>query len=86
MIYQYEVDISKRHCLNTVHIWSYYGEILHISPYSVQMRENTDQNNSKYRKFLRSEIDLRLVKYPVYFHYYNMQNYFELLEAASMDS
>ena len=31
-----------------------YGEILHISLYSVQMRENTDQNNSKYGHFLRS--------------------------------
>ena len=28
-------------------------EILRISPYSVQMRENTDQNNYKYRRFLR---------------------------------
>ena len=24
-----------------------YGEILHISPYSVRMPENMDQNNSK---------------------------------------
>ena len=31
-----------------------YGEILRISPYSVQMRENTDQNNSEYGHFLRS--------------------------------
>ena len=31
-----------------------YGEILRISPYSVQMRENTDQNNSEYGQFLRS--------------------------------
>ena len=30
------------------------GEILHISPYSVQMRENTDQNNSEYGHFLHS--------------------------------
>ena len=27
------------------------GEILCISPYSVRMRENTDQNNSEYRHF-----------------------------------
>ena len=33
-----------------------YGEILLISPYSVRMRENTDQNNSEYGHFLRSEI------------------------------
>ena len=31
-----------------------YGEIQSISPYSVRMRENTDQNNSKYGHFLRS--------------------------------
>ena len=29
--------------------------VLRISPYSVQMRENTDQNNSEYRHFLRSD-------------------------------
>ena len=28
-----------------------YGEILRISPHSVQMRENVDQNNSKYGHF-----------------------------------
>ena len=31
-----------------------YGEILGISPYSVRMRENADQNNSEYGHFLRS--------------------------------
>ena len=31
-----------------------YGEILRISPYSVRMRENTDQNNSEYGHFLRN--------------------------------
>ena len=31
-----------------------YKEILCISPYSVRMRENTDQNNSEYGHFLRS--------------------------------
>ena len=35
-------------------IWTEYGEILCISPYSVRMRENTDQNNSQYGHFLRS--------------------------------
>ena len=33
-----------------------YGEILRISPYSVLMRENTDQNNSEYGHFLRSDM------------------------------
>ena len=32
-----------------------YGGTLRISSYSVQMRENTDQNNSKYRHFLLSD-------------------------------
>ena len=34
-----------------------YGEILCISPYSVHMRENTDQHNPKYRHFLCSVTD-----------------------------
>ena len=29
-------------------IWAEYEEIRSISPYSVQMRENADQNNSEY--------------------------------------
>ena len=36
-------------------IWAEYREILCISLYSVQMRENADQNNSEYGHFLRSE-------------------------------
>ena len=35
------------------HIRTEYGEIRNVSPYSVQMWENTDQNNSKYGHFLR---------------------------------
>ena len=31
-----------------------YGEILRVSQYSVRMRENTDQKNSKYGHFSRS--------------------------------
>ena len=31
--------------------------LLHISPYLVQMWENTDQKNSEYRHFLRSVIN-----------------------------
>ena len=30
------------------------GEIVRISPYLVQMRENADQNNSEYGHFIRS--------------------------------
>ena len=39
------------------HLWTECGEILRISPYLVQMWENTDQNNSKYGHFLRSKSD-----------------------------
>ena len=31
-----------------------YREVLRISPYSVRMRENADQNNSEYEHFLRT--------------------------------
>ena len=34
-----------------------YGEILRISPYSVRVRENADQNNTEYGHFLRSDYD-----------------------------
>ena len=37
-------------------IWTEYEEILRISPYSVRMRENTEQKNSKYGHFLCSEL------------------------------
>ena len=33
-------------------IWTEYGEIRNISPYSVQMRENADQNNSEHGHFV----------------------------------
>ena len=36
-----------------------YGEILRISPHSVRMRENVDQNKCEYRHFLRTEISLK---------------------------
>ena len=34
-------------------IWTEYKKILSISPYSVRMRENMDQNDSKYGHFSR---------------------------------
>ena len=37
-----------------------YGEIRCISPYSVQIQENADQNNSQYGDFLHNEY-----RYPV---------------------
>ena len=36
-------------------IWTKYGEIICISPYSVQMRKNADQFNSECGHFLRSD-------------------------------
>ena len=49
------------HSVKSVRIWSYsgphfpaFGLTLRISPYSVQMQENVDQNNSKYGHFLRN--------------------------------
>ena len=39
-------------------IWTEYGEILRISPCSIRMRENTDQNNSEYGHFLCSAVFL----------------------------
>ena len=33
------------------HIRTEFEEILRISPYSVRMRENADQNNSEYGQF-----------------------------------
>ena len=53
----------KQHCIKSVRIRSYSGPHFPafglntefcISPYSVQMRENADQNNSEYRHFSRS--------------------------------
>ena len=35
--------------------WTNYGDLPCKSPYSVQMRENTDQRNSKYGQFSGSE-------------------------------
>ena len=58
------------HCMKSVRIRSYFGrifcirteyrKILSISPYTVQMRENTDQNNSEYGHFLCCECMLGL--------------------------
>ena len=51
----------RKKCLYSELFWSAfsrirteYGEILRISPYSVRMPENVDQNNSEYGHFLRS--------------------------------
>ena len=41
-------------------------EVLHISPYSVRMRENTDQDNSEYGHFSRSEMLTGKSKTPMH--------------------
>ena len=38
------------------------GEILRISLYSARMRKNTDQDNSEYGHFLRSDLFLRIFR------------------------
>ena len=43
-------------------IWTEYGEIRNISPFSVRMRENTHQKNSKYGNFSRSVKVLHMFK------------------------
>ena len=39
-------------------IWNLYEEILRISPYSVRMQENGDQNNSEYGHFSNGIIEI----------------------------
>ena len=43
-------------------VWSEYREIRNISPYLVRMREYTDQNNSKFRYLLGSDIGKKILK------------------------
>ena len=57
-----EWDTLRRECPYLEFFWSVfsrirteYGEIQSISPYSVQMQENTDQKNSEYGQFSRSD-------------------------------
>ena len=46
---------SELFCSAFPRIRTEYGEIRSISPYSVQMRGNTDEKNSEYGHFLRSD-------------------------------
>ena len=39
-----------------------YGEIRSIFPYSVRMRKNTDQNNSEYGHFSRSQVYFKMIQ------------------------
>ena len=49
------------------HIRTEDGEIRSIFPYSVRMRENTDQENSKYGHFSRSDTFSLEVQIKIYF-------------------
>ena len=44
------------------HIRTEYGEILRLSPYSIRMRKNAEQNNSEYGHFSRSDTDTNFLK------------------------
>ena len=44
-------------------IWTEYGKIVRISPYSVRMRENMDQNNSEYGHLLRSACQTSMIEF-----------------------
>ena len=58
----FSIMILREKCLYLELFWSAfscirteYEEILRISPYSVRIRENTEENNSEYGHFLRSD-------------------------------
>ena len=65
------ITISLREkCSYSEFSWSFvsrirteYEEILRISPYSVQMRENTDQKNSEYGQFSCSVFVLNILNF-----------------------
>ena len=53
----------RKKCPYSKFLWSVfsdilteYGDLLRKPPYSVQMQQNTDQKNSEYEYFSRSEI------------------------------
>ena len=67
VLYFYVKKALREKCPYSKFFWSVfsciqteYGEIMSISPYLVRMKENTDQKNSEYRHFLRSEFDICL--------------------------
>ena len=62
------------------HIRTEYGEILHISPYSVRIRENADQNNSECGHFSRSIFEV----VPEWCFYTCLSNLFSLTDFYPM--
>ena len=57
-------SIRGKHCVKSVRIRSYSGQ-LRVSPYSVRMRENVDQNNSDYGHFLHSALERNGLTLPL---------------------
>ena len=58
----------EKHCMKSVRIRNFSGSfLLRISPYSVRIRENTNQKNSEYGHFSRSEN-----LYLTVFHHFSM--------------
>ena len=61
MLSEFTFEITKNECMRYIKsacIWSFLVRIFPDSdwmPYSVWMRENADQKNSKYGHFLRSD-------------------------------
>ena len=60
--------LLQEKCLYSEFFWSVfsrirteYGKIRSISPYSVQIRENTDQKNSEYGHFSRNVFPLYIL-------------------------
>ena len=60
--YFYSTRVLRKNCPYSELLWSVfsriqteYGELWSVRPYSIQMRENTDQNNSEYGHLSRSE-------------------------------
>ena len=60
---------KNKHCVKSVRIRSFYGL------YSVRMRENTDQENSKYKHFSCIETEY----YETYFYNANLPSPVHLL-------
>ena len=63
-------------------IWTEYGEILRISPYSVRMRENMDQNNSEYGYFSRSVLAIIIVNFKHISHLFEMFLMFQIFSGS----
>ena len=57
----------KQHCAKIVSIFPHLDWV-RISPYSLQMRQNTDQKNSGFEHFPRSEIEASVTKFLFFIH------------------